>query len=95
MDLVKYGVRNKTTNELLRFTVSSNNDDMEFCNSYSAEFSENSDHHVYLVDDRKTAEGALKNDADWYNSSTNYPAWSYKMKKNITNYEVVEVYLTF
>ena len=51
------------------------NENAEFCNSYTCRFSENS-RQLYLVSRRETAEKALAENCEWYNSGLDTPCWA-------------------
>lgn len=84
--MVKYGLRNKKTGELLSFETASNHGDfcVDVCFTLS-EFGE-----VWLVDDYETARKVYNSSTKWYNADFNSPTYYLKMSE----YEIVKVELT-
>lgn len=80
-----YALRHTSTGQYLTVSVTSNGDDAEFCNSYSAEFDTVSGtmEPIWVTQDRAHAEAAMNTDTPWYNSCVTYPQNQYVGKLEI------------
>jgi hypothetical protein len=87
-----YFIRNKKTRKYLSVHVSSNGEEAKSCNEYSARFGDVDFHgSLYHTTSYATAERALAENPQWYNSSLETPEWMCNMDSS--DYEIVEVTL--